>query len=110
MAGVPPGEAGGVNVILLHPDDNILVVTAAVSAGDPIVIDGEAVAAPHPIAVGHKVARRMLAPGDKVYKYGAPIGSMIAPAARGTHVHLHNMKSDYIASHTRDTLEGRLQP
>jgi (2R)-sulfolactate sulfo-lyase subunit alpha len=26
---------------------------------------------------------------------------MTAPASRGEHVHMHNMKSDYIASHTR---------
>ena len=26
---------------------------------------------------------------------------MTAPAAKGQHVHMHNMKSDYIPSHTR---------
>jgi (2R)-sulfolactate sulfo-lyase subunit alpha len=53
------------------------------------------------VGVGHKLARHALAVGDKVLKYGAPIGSITAPVAAGGHVHLHNMKSDYIASHTR---------
>jgi (2R)-sulfolactate sulfo-lyase subunit alpha len=91
--------------ILLHPDDNILVVIAALSPGDPLLVDGETIPAHQSIGVGHKVARRPLSPGDKVLKYGAPIGSMIAAANPGDHVHLHNMKSDYIASHTRETLD-----
>ncbi|WP_242183443.1 UxaA family hydrolase [Sphingomonas sp. CARO-RG-8B-R24-01] len=91
--------------ILLHPSDNILVVTAAIAAGDIVSIDGDAVVIPVPVQVGHKIARLTLSLGETVIKYGAPIGSMTAPAARGDHVHLHNMKSDYIASHLRDTLE-----
>lgn len=89
------------NLVLLHPDDNILVVAMPVKAGQALAIDGVAVIAPGDVAVGHKLARRALAAGDKVLKYGAPIGSMIAAAAAGEHVHMHNMKSDYIASHTR---------
>lgn len=89
------------NLVLLHPDDNILVVAVPIAAGQALTIDGEAVTATSDVAVGHKIARRALAAGDKVLKYGAPIGSMKATAAPGEHVHMHNMKSDYIASHTR---------
>lgn len=88
------------SLILLHPDDNVLVLSAAIRTGDALTIDGLPVAAAD-VGVGHKVARHALATGDKVLKYGAPIGSMTAPAAAGEHVHMHNMKSDYIASHTR---------
>jgi len=90
--------------ILLHPDDNVLVLAEPVHAGQTIEIDGAALVAPGDVAVGHKIARRVLAVGEKVLKYGAPIGSMTAPAAPGAHVHLHNMKSDYIASHTRQAV------
>lgn len=93
------------SAILLHPDDTILVVTAALAPGDSVVIDEARVVVATPIEVGHKLARHALAAGETVIKYGAPIGSMTAPAARGEHVHLHNMKSDYIATHLRDTLE-----
>jgi len=88
--------------ILLHPDDNVLVCRARAVAGQSIMIDGEAVALSTTIEVGHKIARRSLKPGDKIMKYGAPIGSMITAAGRGEHVHMHNMKSDYIKSHTRE--------
>jgi len=88
--------------ILLHPDDNVLVCRARAEAGQTVVIDGEAVALPAAVDVGHKIARRALKAGDKILKYGAPIGSMVVAAARGEHVHMHNMKSDYIKSHTRE--------
>lgn len=87
--------------VLLHPDDNILVLAAPIQAGQRLEIDGQSVVAVSDVAVGHKIARRALSVGDKVLKYGAPIGSMTAAAAPGEHVHMHNMKSDYIASHTR---------
>ena len=91
------------SLILLHPDDNVLVCVAAIRAGDPVTIDGSTVTAREAVAVGHKVARRPLAAGDKVMKYGAPIGSTTRPIERGDWVHMHNMKSDYIASHTRQS-------
>lgn len=89
------------SAILLHPNDNILVCVKQLKAGDEILIDNETIFLSTDIAVGHKIARRNLLPGDKVYRYGAPIGSMIQEAAKGEHVHMHNMKSDYIPSHTR---------
>ena len=88
-------------LILLDPRDNVLVCRRAILAGDRLIIDGRSVAASSDIAVGHKVARRPLAAGDKVVKYGAPIGSMREAAQAGGHVHMHNMRSDYIISHTR---------
>lgn len=87
--------------ILLHPHDTVLVCREATPAGAVIDIDGTPVTLRQSIEVGHKIARLALKTGDKVVKYGAPIGSMIADAHQGEHVHMHNMKSDYIASHTR---------
>jgi len=88
-------------VILLHPNDNILVCVKHISVGDSFSIDGELITSAIAIDVGHKIARAALSTGAKVYRYGAPIGSMIEPVAKGAHVHMHNMKSDYIPSHTR---------
>lgn len=88
--------------LLLHPDDNVLVCRAHASARETIVIDGAEVALPDTIDVGHKIARRDLKAGDKIFKYGAAIGSMTRDAQRGAHIHMHNMKSDYIPSHTRE--------
>jgi D-threo-aldose 1-dehydrogenase len=96
-----PRASAAAPFLLLHPDDNVVVVRAPIARGDRLVIDGACVTATADVDVGHKLARRALAAGDKVYKYGAPIGSMRAAAACGEHVHMHNLGSDYIASHTR---------
>ena len=88
-------------LILLHEDDNVLVVVARVEAGDILPVGGGTVPAREGITVGHKVARHALKAGDKVIKYGAPIGSMTAAAEPGEWIHMHNMQSDYIPVHTR---------
>lgn len=90
-------------LLLLSPIDNVLVCGRPVEAGDALEIDGLFVTAAQAIEAGHKIARQDLAIGDKVVKYGAPIGSMTAGAAAGDHIHLHNMKSDYIETHSRET-------
>lgn len=89
-------------VILLHPNDNVVVCRRAVLAGERVVIEGtvDFVAAQN-VDVGHKMARVALPSGAKVIKYGTPIGSTTAAVTAGTWVHLHNMKSDYISAHTR---------
>ncbi len=43
--------------------------------------------------LGHKVALVDLAPGDTVIKYGADIGRVVAPIAKGAHVHVHNLRT-----------------
>jgi L-fuconolactonase len=88
--------------ILLHPDDNVLVCCRAVRAGERFKINGnEDIHVLQDTDLGHKLARRSLSAGDKVIKYGAPIGSMKAAVTAGGWIHLHNMKSDYISAHTR---------
>lgn len=101
MAGrFPPAVKS--QALLLHPDDTVLICIQPIAEGDPLEIDGVSIPAPQSVAVGHKLARRMLGTGDKVLKHGAPIGSITQQAAPGEHVHAHNMQSDYIQSHTRE--------
>jgi (2R)-sulfolactate sulfo-lyase subunit alpha len=45
------------------------------------------------IPIGHKVALADLKPGDTVVKYGQDIGRIVAPVAKGEHVHTHNLKT-----------------
>lgn len=87
--------------VLLHQEDNILVSCRDLAPGETLRIDHQPVVLAQMIPLGHKIARRPLAKGDEIFKYGAPIGSALADIAIGEHVHLHNMKSDYIPSHTR---------
>ena len=48
-------------LLLLHPDDNILVARRDIAAGERVEVDGESVVIPVAIELGHKLARRSLA-------------------------------------------------
>ena len=89
-------------LLLLHPDDNILVARRDIAAGERVELDGETLLIPAAVELGHKLARRALPAETRVLKYGAPIGSLKTAVKRGEHVHLHNLRSDYIPSTTRD--------
>jgi (2R)-sulfolactate sulfo-lyase subunit alpha len=101
--------AGSPPFILLHADDNVLLCRRPVRPGDVFVIDGSEIVATETVDVGHKLARYDLQPDDTVRKYGAPIGAMTRAALIGAHVHLHNMKSNYIASHTRQSVSDKVK-
>jgi hypothetical protein len=89
-------------LLLLHPDDNIVVARRDIAAGERVELDGDSFMIPAAVELGHKLARRALAADSQVLKYGAPIGSMKIAVARGEHVHLHNLRSDYIPSTSRE--------
>lgn len=86
-------------LILLSALDNVFVVRAPIDEGETINLSGVMVAMTQALSMGHKLARSNISPGDKVIKYGAPIGSATAQIRPGDHVHLHNLKSDYTATY-----------
>jgi (2R)-sulfolactate sulfo-lyase subunit alpha len=45
------------------------------------------------VPIGHKIALADLKAGDTVIKYGEDIGKVVAPIAKGAHVHTHNLKT-----------------
>lgn len=87
-------------VLLMSAEDNCLIARTALAKGEQVVIDGVPVTLTQDIAIGHKLARRALATGDKVLRYGAIIGSVTQPIAIGAHIHTHNLESDYIPTFT----------
>lgn len=89
-------------LLLLSELDNVVVACANFEAGEVVRIDGDAVTLSANAPVGFKIARRDFAPGERVMKYGAAIGSTTAPIQRGDVVHLHNMKSDYLPTYVHD--------
>jgi altronate dehydratase len=92
-AGIDP------RLLLLSPGDNIVVARENLPAGAELQIDSQAMRLDRDVPRGHKLACRVIAPGEKVMKYGAPIGSATRAIAPGEHVHVHNIKSDYTATH-----------
>lgn len=82
-------------LLLLSPGDTVFVLRNQIAAGEAVMVEGVAVAFPQALGLGHKIARLPVAAGDKVIKYGAPIGRAACAIAAGDHVHLHNLVSDY---------------
>jgi altronate dehydratase small subunit len=87
-------------LILLDPSDNCLIAATRLIAGTEIRIDGALVRLAKDVDLGHKLARRDIAAGEKIRRCGALIGTCTVPAARGAHLHLHNLRSDYIPTYT----------
>ena len=56
-------------------------------------------------ADGHKYARRDIAEGENIIKYGMPIGHATCAIKVGEHVHVHNVKTNL-----GDVLEYRYEP
>ena len=67
----------------LHPDDNVVIALAPVSAPSGAEIPS-----------GHKLASCAILKGQKVRKYGQVIGAATADIAEGVHVHSHNLGMD----------------
>jgi len=90
-------------LLLLSPFDNVFVLRGAIEVSEVIFVCGVPVSFDYRIGLGHKLARIAIHAGSKVLKYGAPIGSATRDIAIGEHVHIENIKSDYIPTHS---LEG----
>lgn len=92
--------------VLVNKTDNVLVCCQSVRAGTSIPINGQQCEMLVDIDVGHKIANTNIKKDHKIIRYGVSIGSAITNIKMGEHVHLHNMKSDYIPSHTRQSKMG----
>jgi altronate dehydratase len=83
--------------IALSEKDNVAVVLEEILKGEDVevVIGGERMVlkAVNDIPFGHKIALKRIRKGEKVVKYGEPIGEAVTDIERGGHVHVHNIKS-----------------
>lgn len=84
-------------LLRLHAKDNVLIALRALPAGT--VAAGVTVQSD--ISLAHKVAAAPIAVGEAVLKYGMKIGRATRAIAAGEHVHVHNMESQYTATHYR---------
>lgn len=86
--------SGEANAVIIHPDDNVVTVTAEIPMNGTVVWRGGEIRACTPIPYGHKIALRAIAAGESVTKYGQRIGLAAAPIAAGEHVHTHNLSKE----------------
>ncbi len=86
-------------LLRLDSRDNMLTVIVAIDAGERICVAGQLTTVSRRLPLGHKVAARAIGVGEKIIKYGVPIGSATASIEIGEHVHTHNLKSDYLPTY-----------
>lgn len=86
---------------LVHaPDDAVGVAVRDIDPGPAVpgrVMDGGGslqVDVVSSIPLGHKVALRDIAAGERVIEYGLPIGRATQDIAAGEHVHVHNVRGE----------------
>jgi altronate hydrolase/galactarate dehydratase len=84
-------------MLTLHPQDNVAVALADISAGETDNIAG--VKALQAVKQGHKIAVKPIAAGQNVLRYGQTIGQATADIAAGEHVHVQNLG---MGEHTSD--------
>jgi hypothetical protein len=95
-------KTDGSGALLLAPGDNIAVATRELDAGSQVTVAGLPITLRAKVDVGHKFAVRHIEQGERVVKYGAPIGRALRDIEPGEYVHLHNVASDYLPTYTLD--------
>ena len=83
-------------LIRLADQDNVAVATTNLARGARLEVDGTTLITRDPIPFAHKVAIRAIEAGAQVFKYGVPIGRAKVAIEAGQHVHVHNIRSDYV--------------
>ncbi len=88
------------HLLVHHKDDNVgVVVVEGLQAGTELfcLITSDdstfTLTVLDDVPIGHKIALRDLRDGDTTVKYGQDIGRIVAPVAKGHHVHTHNLKT-----------------
>lgn len=81
------------DVLRVHAMDSVAVALRPLSREAAVTVGGVALAIMEDIPQGHKFATRAHAVGDRVVKYGLPIGVATQDIQIGEHVHVHNVKT-----------------
>ena len=85
---------------LINDKDNVMTALADVATGEEVKLGSKGkeiiYKCNQDIPFGHKIAIEDIKKGDKIIKYGEPIGSATQNIKKGDWVHTHNVKDDYI--------------
>lgn len=89
-------------VMILAPGDNVAVARTDIRQGTALKVMGTDITLKATVLTGHKFAFTPVRKGEKLVKYGAPIGVATQDIAPGDYMHIHNVASDYIPTYTFD--------
>ncbi|MBM4046398.1 MAG: hypothetical protein FJ279_14915 [Planctomycetes bacterium] len=86
-----------IRALIIHERDSVAVMLNDIKAGEvadaALGSEVRPVTARQDIPFGHKIAIAPIRRGEKVIKYGEPIGLATQDIQPGEHVHLHNIES-----------------
>jgi altronate hydrolase len=82
-------------LIRINERDTVAVALVLLKKGEvlPSPDRGDPLTAAEDIPGGHKIALRNIEPGERIIKYGFPVGAASIPILRGGHVHTRNMRT-----------------
>lgn len=87
--------------LVLDAADNVCMPCSDVARGDVVQLGGgRRLRARQDVPLGHKIALTAIAAGERVVKGGVPIGTATQAIAPGDHVHVRNLRSDYLPTYT----------
>ena len=86
-----------ITALRIQPRDNVATCVLAQKTGEAAAYEDTGtivtVRLLDDIPFGHKLAIRPIAAGEKIIKYGYPIGRAVRDIQPGEHVHIHNVGS-----------------
>ena len=77
-------------IFKINKKDNVAIALENLKQGEK----AEDLTVLEDVSMGHKIAITDIKQGEKVIKYGYPIGSASEDIKKGSHIHTHNLKSD----------------
>lgn len=80
-------------VIRIDPADTVAVALRPLAEGEEVIVGDRRLRVREQVPAGHKVALRDHEAGERVMKYGFPIGVMERSAPAGAHIHSHNLRT-----------------
>ncbi len=90
-------------LLRLAETDPVGIATRDIAAGEQIWLGAISIIAAADVPLGHKIALRPIAAGERVEKYRVPIGTATADIAPGETVHTHNLRSNYLPTYTLES-------
>ena len=82
------------SLIKIHDLDNVAVALCDLAEGEQVTVAQRTLVLAQAVGRGHKFALEPLAEGDKVVKYGLPIGHATRPVAAGEIIHSQNARTN----------------
>lgn len=81
-------------VIVISELDTVAVALEEIKAGTLIEVNGTVMTALEEIPFGHKIALCDISKDSNIIKYGHPVGHAVKAIPKGSHVHVHNLKTN----------------